>query len=125
MDKMNKFQTKARIDNKKLRSREAQTFIEYTILIGIVAMAFFVLEPLIKRGLQGMIKVVSDQVGNQEEGDQAFDDTGHLESSYLTVESRVKKDTRESFGTTTYSFNDKTVQMTNALINLGFTEGNN
>lgn len=118
-----KFQTTARTENKKQSPRAAQTFIEYTVLVGIIAMAFFILNPLIKRGMQGMIRVVSDQVGNQEGGDQAFDDSGHLNASYISVESTVRKDTLESSGTTTYSFNDRTFQRTNALINLGFSEG--
>jgi len=64
------------------RNQKAQIFLEYLLVIGAVVMIMFAMSMLIKRGTQGMIKVVADQIGDQINAEQNFDDGGFLESSY-------------------------------------------
>jgi len=115
-----------RVSNKqKARSiSSGQTFIEYTIVIGAVVMAILAMSTAVKRGTQGMIKVVADEVGVQEDADQAFDETGHLESSITTTRTTIDKTISEFVGETTYGYDDVTITDTDLSINLGFTEEN-
>lgn len=47
-----------------------QTIVEYSLLIGIVIALLLVVTPMIKRGAQGMIKTVSDEIGYQNNAEQ-------------------------------------------------------
>lgn len=47
-----------------------QTIVEYSLLIGIVIALLLVVTPMIKRGAQGMIKTVSDEIGYQNDAEQ-------------------------------------------------------
>lgn len=82
----------------------------------------FAMGPMLKRGTQSLIKVVADQVGVQQNAEQKFDETGHLEASYTSTRGSMDKQTLDFIGQTTYIFNDLTATQSNALINLGFTE---
>lgn len=101
---------------------KAQSFTEYTILISIIVMVLFAMSTMMKRGVQGMIKIAADQVGNQKEGDQMFDDDGHLQSSYTTMRANSEKQIDEvPYGAKTYSFKDIVSLSSNVSINLGFS----
>jgi len=54
--------------NKKLK--RAQTFMEYTLLIGVVVAIGSAMTPLLQRGVQAMVKGVADQIGNQINADE-------------------------------------------------------
>lgn len=47
-----------------------QTLVEYTLLLGIVIAVLVVLTPMIKMATQGMVKVVADEVGYQQNSEQ-------------------------------------------------------
>ena len=98
--------------------------IEYTLVMGIIVTIIFAMGPMIRRGLQGMIKVVSDQVGNQEASEQLFDDQGHLESSFTKVDARFVKNIQDQYGRTTYAYGDRIETTSNVYLNLGFTPDN-
>lgn len=101
---------------------KAQIFLEYTIVIGVIILAMFAMSKMLQRGTQGMIKVVSDQVGIQENSEQTFDEGGgFLESAYTSTRSNIDKTKQEFLGSTSYIFGDSTLTESNALINLGFT----
>ncbi len=102
--------------------KKGQSILEYTILLGVIVLVMFAMGPMLKRGTQSLIKVVADQVGTQQNAEQKFDDTGHLESSYTATRGSTDKQTFDSVGTTTYVFNDVSMTTANALVNLGFTE---
>lgn len=108
---------------KRLRtnSRQGQTFVEYTVILGVVTVVLFAMSPMVKRALQGLIKVVADQVGVQQNSDQPFDESGHLESSYTVTRAVQDKATQDLLGITNYIYADATYTNTRALINLGFT----
>lgn len=117
-----RYRHKARPPRHGTRTRKGQTILEYTIVLGVIVTIMFAMGPMLKRGLQSLIKVVADQVGVQENADQRFDETGHLEQSYATARGAMDKQTQDFVGTTTYTFNDLTEARSSALINLGYTE---
>lgn len=103
-------------------NRKGQSILEYTIVVGVIVLVMFAMGPMLKRGIQSLIKVVADQVGIQQNAEQKFDETGHLESSYVATRSSMDKQTQDLAGDITYFLNDETVTTSNALVNLGFTE---
>ena len=58
-----------------------QTILEYTIIVGIVTVVLYYMGTGIKRGVQSLVKVTADQMGNQQNSDQDFNDTqqGYME----------------------------------------------
>ena len=107
--------------NKIIKTRNAQTLLEYTMVIGIIVIVIFAMNPMIKRGIQGIIKVVADQVGNQKDSDQAFDDSGHLDNSYTVTRTTIGKNTTDFLGTMTYGYNDSSLTHVESNANLGFS----
>ncbi len=105
-----------------LVTQKGQTLVEYTLVVGIVLIVLFSMNTLIQRGSQRMIKLVADQIGNQEDSEQDFDSGGHLISTYSSSRVMVDKNTKENEGITTYLFNDTTHTESNSLINMGFRE---
>ena len=106
--------------------QNAQTIIEYSIVLSLVVVIIFSMTPVVKRSTQGMIKFVADLVGVQQNGDQLFGaNTGELEESYIATRTRLDTVRRELVGTINYVYGDVTLTSSNALINLGFTETEN
>ena len=103
--------------------KKGQTILEYTILLGAIVLVMFAMGPMLKRGTQSLIKVVADQVGVQQNAEQKFDESGHLEASYTATRGFTDKQTFDTAGMKTYVFNDVTTTDSGALVNLGFTEG--
>ena len=111
------------LKKKKFGKDLAQTFVEYTLLFGVVAAIFIALTPLIRRAAQAMIKLTVDQVGFQVNAEQIGGRTGKLESSHILTSQRRNKNTREFGGIMKYSFdNDEVDISTNSISNLGFSE---
>lgn len=73
-----------------LRRRRAQSLAEYSMLTSIIVAAIVVVYPLVKRGHQSLIKVVSDQVGSQREAEQDFSrGSSYLACSETRYNSRI------------------------------------
>ncbi|OGX06011.1 MAG: hypothetical protein A2Z88_05990 [Omnitrophica WOR_2 bacterium GWA2_47_8] len=113
-----------------LHQRDAQTILEYMSLIGIIAAVFLAMSAYIGRGLQGMVKLVADQVGNQKDADQRpkqvpgqRDDRGFLINSY-TAERDFKSKLSETIpgGNFIYRYGDRVESDSHAITNLGFRE---
>jgi predicted PurR-regulated permease PerM len=102
--------------------KKGQTILEYTIVLGVIIIVMFSMGPMIKRGLQSLIKVVADQVGVQNDADQRFDEAGHMVASYVDTRGSMDKQTQDIAGRTRYIYDDFTTTSSNALVNLGFTE---
>jgi Flp pilus assembly pilin Flp len=111
--------------------RRGQTILEYTIIIGIVAIVFVYMGAGMKRGLQSMIKVTADQIGNQENSDQDFNDVeqGYMVSSTTSATDSLNVVTNEigyipKSGPAVYVTdkveNESTFMVSNALTNAGF-----
>jgi hypothetical protein len=96
-------------------------------------MVLFYLGTGIKRGVQSLVKVTADQVGNQQNSDQDFSDTqaGYMQSSISSLQESNNKQVSEIgyisnvtnsavyIGSTAY--NEYTDTITNSITNGGFT----
>lgn len=96
--------------------------MEYISLVGIVVIVLISMNVFIRRGIQGMVKVVADQVGNQQDADQKFDDTGHLIGSNTWTSSASIKEERQEYDIMNYIFNDRVISTSTQVANLGFTQ---
>lgn len=101
----------------------AQIFVEYAIVVGAVTMVLIAMNVMIKRGIQGMVKSVADQIGEQANADQSFDEAGHLESQYSSTRMTTDKRTRELIGVMNYIYDDIVETESNMIVNLGFSGG--
>ena len=113
--------------------RRGQTILEYTILIGIITVVLYYMGTGIKRGVQSLLKVTADQVGNQQNADQDFTD---VQQGYMVASNSQTQETRNkqvsesgyipnteipSYVTNT-NFNETMNSMTNTVTNAGFIE---
>jgi len=109
---------------KKNNKNDAQTLLEYLILIGIVTTAIVTMGPVVRRGIHSTIKITADQIGQQNLAEQSYDElSGHLINSFTTT--RKNKDTvlvERDGGITEMQYGDRLESETDTLINLGFTE---
>lgn len=106
------------------KNQKAQIFLEYVMVIGAVVLIMFAMSTMLRRGTQGMVKVVADQIGDQINAEQKFDDGGFLEELNTTTTANNSKTKTEFIGDTTYTFGDEISTSSDALINMGFTEEN-
>ena len=104
-----------------LKFNNGQNLIEYTIVISIVLLIVLAMTPMLKRALQGLVTTVADQVGLQNESDQKFDESGHLEQSYTSTRANLSEETRDRVGVVNYVFQDLTSTSTRSMVNLGYT----
>ena len=102
--------------------KKGQAILEYALILGVIVLIMFTMGPMLKRGTQSLIKLVADQVGVQNNAEQRFDESGHLEASYTATRGFMDKQAQDFVGTTSYIFDDSTTTQTGALMNLGFTE---
>ncbi len=96
---------------KNIKNRCGQNLLEYSIILGVTVMIFIVFMPLIKRGTQGMIKTVADQIGNQKNAEQDFnEETGYLYESFQATDTRTRKNIGEGRlkGVTDIFYDDRT-----------------
>ncbi len=104
---------------------KAQSLLEYVILLGVVATVLFAMFTGVKRGIQGVIRITADQVGNQQNAEQIVTPTsGYLTESYSLTRTNNNKENRELVGNFGYFYNDASNTTSNSLINLGFTNRN-
>jgi hypothetical protein len=103
----------------------SQTIIEYTLMLGILIAVLVGMTPWIRRGVQAMVRMVADQVGNQVNAEQRFDRSGHMVNSYTVTEINQDLNVSEYLGTTVYTYNqDDVLSVTNSMSNLGYKENN-
>ena len=116
----------------KMFSHRGQSILEYIIIVGIITVVLYYMGTGIKRGVQSLVKVTADQVGNQQNSDQAFNDTqqGYLESSNSATQGSKNKQIAEqgyipASGNAAYvtniSVNESSDTVTNTITNGGFT----
>jgi Flp pilus assembly pilin Flp len=98
--------------------------MEYTMIVGVIVMVLMAMNMTIKRGIQGMIKTVADQVGTQVNAEQKFDETGHLERAYTSARSETDKTREEFAGNTRYIYDDLVTTGSDSVNNLGFQKEN-
>jgi Flp pilus assembly pilin Flp len=109
-----------------IRARRGQTILEYTIIVGIVAVMLSYMGTGIKRGLQSLVKVTADQVGNQQNSDQDFNDAaqGYMEGSNTQTQQNNAKQVLEAMYVTNTVYNESSITMVNTITNGGFSPSN-
>ena len=96
-----------------------QTYLEYVLIVTVLLGVLIAMGPMIKRVLQGMILVASDQVGSQINADQSPDQRGTMVQSFIRQKSMTSK-TEGDYGN--YVYNDNILQRMNQVSDLGFSE---
>jgi len=123
-----------------MRARRGQSIIEYTMIVGIITMVLFYMGTAIKRGMQSLVKITADQVGNQQNSDQDFNDIqlGYMVASNSSVQEVKNKQVTEvgyipaegnAEGNAAYlaitSYNEYSDIVTNSITNGGFSQTTN
>lgn len=97
--------------------------MEYTLLFAVTVAVLVAMTPMLRRGIQGMIKLVADQVGLQQNAEQRGGDSGYLMDQYSSSSIDQRKRRLEVMGTTNYIYDGSSiVGHTEAHADLGFTE---
>ena len=109
-------------NNMNCARKRAQTMLEYLALLSIVVAVLLAMGVYIQRGIQGMIKITADQLGNQQDADQDITDDGYLVNAVSISRSQMDKTTRERIGTVNYIYSDELETESRTITNLGFTE---
>ena len=120
-------------------ARRGQSILEYTIIVGIVVVVLSYMGTGIKRGVQSLVKVTADQVGNQQNSDQDFTDVrqGYMVGSNSVTQKSNNKQTTElgyipapgntvsgPIEVTNIFVNESTDTQTSTITNGGFTQTN-
>jgi len=103
--------------------QHAQTFVEYTLVLGLIAAIFMAMSPMIKRASQGMVKVVADQIGAQENAEQSGNLSAWLvlDETAITMSSQVHEE--DILGTTGKVYDrDNTWTNHRSEVNGGFSD---
>ena len=82
---------------RRLFNKRAQSTLEYAILIAVVVGALIGMQTYVKRGLQGRLRVATDDVGSQFEPalttvDQTIDHGAYTGSYNIAEDGTVKKE---------------------------------
>jgi hypothetical protein len=116
-------------------ARRGQSMLEYTIIIGIVTLVLYYMGTGIRRGVQSLVKVTADQVGNQQSADQDFNDIQQgymIGSNTMIQDSKNKQVTQLGYipssgnpsSVTNTVFNEYYDTFTNTFTNGGFQQTN-
>ena len=113
---------------------QAQVLLEYIIIIGIVTIVLFAMFHAAKRGIQSVIKVAADQVGNQQAAEQLSGVplgnsvnpnlsavSGYLVEMNSATQANNRKQTKENAGDFAYIYDESVFMATNSVTNLGFS----
>ncbi|MBF0490973.1 MAG: hypothetical protein HQL15_10285 [Candidatus Omnitrophica bacterium] len=106
-------------ENKK--DNHAQSVLEYLLLIGIVTMVLIYMGTDFKRGIQSVVKVTADQMGNQTGAEQDFS-LGYMMNSASNTTQTQQHAVQETNGVTTTITGDSSQTTTSSVTNQGFTE---
>ena len=59
---------------------KAQSILEYTLILGVVALALTTMQLFFKRGIQASIKLAADEIGRQEDAEQVAVESGDIKT---------------------------------------------
>ena len=110
----------------------AQVLLEYIIIIGIVTIVLFAMFHAAKRGIQSVVKITADQVGNQQEADQVSEvlssgnlnirsRTGYLIGLNTTTRTNNRKEINQTLGDSAHIYDESVFTTSNSLTDLGFS----
>lgn len=100
----------------------AQTFVEYTLLLGIIFLFFLTISPLIRRGNMGLVKLVADQVGNQKDAEQEGGKQGYIINIKSTTHVDHTRSIAETLDETRYGAGDRDEIYSEQTTNQGLSE---
>lgn len=101
---------------------QAQSLLEYVIVMGLVTVVFFAIAPLFRRGINAVIKLTADQMATQHNAEQKPSvTTGYLVNNYSATRSTTDKVVTQRPTNMVYTYADTDTTATNSLVNLGFT----
>ncbi len=107
------------------KKKYAQTFLEYILVISVVTAVMIAMSTMLRRSVQGLVKVVADQIGFQQNSDQQGGSKGYLVNMTARANRDQSTSVRDRLGNVTYSYDrDRTEQQTFVFTNLGFSEEN-
>ena len=109
----------------KKNNYRGQSMLEYVTLVAVALSVLIAMSAYLRRGVQGMVRTVSDQIGDQQGAEQKFDDSGHLINAVTVTRSTIDKQTRESAGVINYIFSDTVATQEISIVNAGFQERQN
>ena len=91
-------------------TRVGQTVTEYLLLIGIVVVAVSFMGTDFKRGIQSILKITADQLGNQAQADQDFEQqkSGLMRSALTNTQSTQARRVNEYHGVINLATTDTT-----------------
>ncbi|MBU0468630.1 MAG: hypothetical protein KKF78_06550 [Candidatus Omnitrophica bacterium] len=112
-----------KVNLKFWKNNKAQSILEYSLIVGMVTVIFFNMGTFLKRGTQGMIKTVADQIGTQRNADQIFDiEEGFMVNAFVDVDAATETTRGESAGVVTHYYNDRMHSESTTETGLGFQE---
>ena len=101
---------------------QAQTFLEYVLMITVITAIMIAMSTTLRRSVQGMVKVVADQVGFQQNAEQKGE-SGYLKHMNTLVRRDQITTVKDRLGNVTYFYDkDQTESQTFVLTNLGYSE---
>lgn len=104
-----------------LGRNRAQGLLEYIMVIGIVTLALVAMTPMLRRGVQSIIKTAADQLAAQQNSEQTNSARrGYLVDAYSAARSNINKETKDVTGVITYVSDDTVETTSNSYANLGF-----
>ncbi|MBF0479878.1 MAG: hypothetical protein HQL26_10385 [Candidatus Omnitrophica bacterium] len=104
--------------NSHNNEQRAQTFVEYSMVIGVIMLTLIAMRPMLIRGGQSMVKVMTDQVGNQQAAEQDFSQ-GYMKKQISRGNAFSQKFKKERRGTYGYEYNESTITNTEMVTNMG------
>jgi len=91
------------------------------MLVSVVVAVLISLTPMLRRAVQGMVRVVSDQIGNQSGAEQPGGLDGHLVEQVLYTDQASVQRLREDFGETRFDYDGSYARtISTTTTNLGF-----
>ncbi len=129
-----------------MMKKDAQTMVEFVLFISVATVALYYMGPAMKRGLQALIKVTADQIGNQQDSDQDVDKplsngigntfdpneltsvavpqeySGYLVESNMTTSSTSSREKTEAAYRSESVVDEITTTIVNTVTDMGFTK---
>jgi Flp pilus assembly pilin Flp len=99
--------------------QSGQTFLEYVLVISVVAAIMLAMSTMVRRSVQGMVKAVADQVGFQQNAEQEGGESGYLVNMTARLQRDQRKGVRDRLGNVTYTYDDRDTSQTFVLTNMG------
>ncbi|MBF0483768.1 MAG: hypothetical protein HQL25_03570 [Candidatus Omnitrophica bacterium] len=99
--------------------KKAQTFVEYSLILGVIVVTILALRPMIMRGGQSMVKTMTDQIANQQSAEQDFSQ-GYLKEQKEKVATDARRYKGENRGNYFFGYNETTRTTMNMTYNMGY-----